>query len=122
MSRLHEHLTNFFLNKISWLLIAFNSILIVLAGTDKGWDFQSFHFYYEPLSYKLFSLLNLPAFICAGLFTTITQGPTPQRSSTVYLTNYELVASASFSIVQWLIIGYLIQFLRRNADADLPAK
>ncbi|MEP6786860.1 MAG: hypothetical protein ABJB40_00410 [Acidobacteriota bacterium] len=109
IDRLYLIIKAIFLNKIGWVGIAFNSLLVIIGAIQKGDNFRWFHFYYEPVSIKLFFLLNIPPFVMAewvdGAFRR-----QPLVNEELFVIPYDVLFLVGiFSVVQWLVVGYVLK-------------
>lgn len=100
-----------FTNRIGFVLIFANFVLAFWGLAQKGWNYNTFHFYYEPLPTKIFTIVNLPAIAFAELINNLLYSPPKAGTSLIEISNGELLLSIVFSIFQWLLIGYLLDLM-----------
>jgi hypothetical protein len=113
MRFLLSHLKVFFTNRIGAVFVFTNLILAVWGLSEKGWDYESFHFYYEPLAIKIITILNLPAIFIAELIYEWLYSPPKFGSTMVRIYDFEMFLTVVFSIFQWLLFGYFLNWLFR---------
>jgi len=115
MDRIKEHVMNFFFNRLGLIFVTVNLILVFFGWLLKGGNFNTFHFYYEPLPIKIFVLLNLPAIFLSDLIVGTFFPVTQRASDMLEVATPELVIIGIVSILQWLVIGRIFgsRFERR---------
>lgn len=113
MEFLWSQLNIFFTNRIGFILVFTNFVLVICGLAGKGWNYNSFHYYYEPLPIKIFTIINLPAIALAGEINNLLYSPPEKNWSFVIISNSELLLLVVFSISQWLLIGYLLDLVTR---------
>ena len=100
-------LRTFFTNRFGLVGVAANMALLIVGLFEKGFGDRTFHFYYEPLSIKIFVFLNIPAIFASDLLT-VALYPTKATSSMIVISNFEFFTTVVFSILQWLLFGCLL--------------
>ena len=89
-------------------MVLLNFLLTILGLVFKEFDYSYFHFTYEPIAIKILSLINLPAIILGGLVGMFFDSSNDSQPTFVIITDAEFLSIVIFSILQWLIIGYVI--------------
>ena len=105
---------SFFTNPIGWILVFTNLLLAIWGIIEKGGDYSSFHFTYEPLSIKILSIVNIPIIVIAESISEMVYPPVGPQFSMVFINNFEMLLIVVFSIFQWLFIGYLYKFIFKD--------
>jgi len=114
-----SNLKVFFINRIGLILVFSNLILAIVGLRNKGWNFNSFHFYYEPFEIKFLSGINLPAICFGQFFYELIFSRPPNPWSMIFISNTEMLFIVIFSIFQWLLIGYLLDLLIKSNQKEI---
>ena len=118
MQFLLSNLKLFFINRIGLILLFANLILIIWGLSEKGWDYNHFHFYYEPFAIKIISLINFPSLLFEELIYSWFYPPQPS-SSLILISNFQMLLISIFSIFQWLLIGYLLHLTVSSSQKEI---
>ena len=100
---------DFFTDRLGWLLVGVNVVLVAWGIIAKGGDFQSFHFTYEPLAVQIVALINLPAITLAESFNALLFAPVPSGSTMLHFSHSQMLFVALFTTLQWLAAGFVVQ-------------
>jgi hypothetical protein len=111
MSFLLCQIKNLFTNRIGLAMVFVNLFLALLGIIEKGGDYSSFHFIYEPIPIKILTIINLPIiFLAESIGKTIFPSSGSQFGS-VETDNFEMLLIVIFSIFQWLLFGYFCNLI-----------
>jgi hypothetical protein len=113
MEFLLAQLKIFFTNRTGLILVFTNFVLVIWGLAEKGWNYNIFHYYYEPIPIKIFTVINAIAIALAGEVNNLLYPPPETGWSFVIISNFELMLLVVFSISQWLLIGYLLDLMFR---------
>lgn len=114
MNFLLRQIKIFFTNRLGLALVFFNLFLALWGISEKGEDYDKFHFYYEPIPIKILAIINLPALIASDFLTKLVLSPPKSQSSLYIIGNFEMLHIVIFSIFQWLLIGYVCNLIYRS--------
>jgi hypothetical protein len=112
MKFLLSQINIFFTNQISLSAVFANFVLAIWGLFEKGWNYDSFHFIYEPAPIKILAIINIPA-IAIGESLANQLFPSPNQQ-VVYVENSEMLFIVIFSIFQWLLFGYICKLSFRE--------
>ena len=102
--KIFTNTANIIFSKVTFLTVTIHWLFVLLAVYDRGGLYYSFHFYYEPISFKLISVLNLPTIMVADFVIRghpFIDADNPARSIVL------LALSITF---QWTMIGSFIKY------------
>ena len=114
-----SQLKKFSNNSIGISAVFINFFFAIWGLYEKGWDYRSFHYVYEPLSIQLLTVINLFAI---SLAESLDRKFFPTESSQfgyVRCSDFEMILIVIFTIFQWLLIGYVLSFLLQNIQGKL---
>jgi hypothetical protein len=99
----------FFGNRWGLTLVAVNFLMAAWGVVEKRGDYQSFHYYYEPLPIKIIALVNLPAITLAEVVNAVFFSPVGDTFSMIWYSRFTMFLVAVFSSLQWLAIGFFLK-------------
>lgn len=106
---LHENL----FSKVTFFTVAIHWMLVILAVYERGGLSYRFHFFYEPILFKIIVLLNLPTLIISDSFV----------SGNAFIDETHLLRGTLILILsitaQWLIIGCVIKQIFFNKKVQV---
>ena len=111
MSFLQCQIKNLFTNRIGLALVFTNLFLALWGIIEKGGDYRSFHFVYEPISIKILTLTNLQIIVLAESISKTMFSSSGSHFGLVEINNFEMLLIVVFSILQWLLFGYFCNFI-----------
>ena len=111
MSFLLIQIKNFFTNRIGVGLVFVNLFLALWGIIEKGGVYSSFHFYYEPIQIKILAIANLPIIALAESISRMFYPLPDSNSKFVKIDDFEMSLIVMFSILQWLLFGYLCNLI-----------
>lgn len=114
-----KYLKDIFLNRLGWIFILANAVLLLWGMYDKGIGHRGFHLVYEPLAIQLFVLLNLPAIFVSETILDIAATRPEVTSTTTHIDNLTFFSLLPWVCIQWLLLGWL--FSSRAAARDSTA-
>lgn len=85
-----------------------NLALVIYALSEIGWKYPDCYEAYQAPVVKLVAVLNLPAWTLAEITANLIFSPLKDYFSMQFATVFGMVYVTFFVILQWLLIGYLI--------------
>lgn len=118
MQFLRSNLRIFFTNKLGLILVFANLILVIWGLSEKGCDYNYFHFYHEPISIKIVTVINFPALLLGELIYSWFFPP-ESGSTLIFVSNSKILLISIFSIFQWLLMGYLLNLMLLSNQKEI---
>ena len=119
MNFLLSQIRIFFTNRFGLLLVFANLVLAVWGLAEKDWNYSGFHFTYEPTAVQILTIINLFPIFFSGEIYSAFYSPTEMASSLIEIKDLEMFLIVMFSIFQWLLIGYGINFLVSKSESKI---
>ena len=111
MSFLLTQIKSFFTNRIGLTLVFVNLFLALWGILEKGGSYSHFHFFYEPIQIKLLTIINLPVIILSESISRMLFPLPASNFSYVIISDFDMLLTVIFSILQWLMVGYLCNLI-----------
>ena len=115
-------LEDFFTNLFGLIAVFANLVLVILGLAEKEWNYDIFHYYYEPTPIKIIFTMNLPVIsFVESISKTLFPVP-PSPWSYVKTSSFEMMFIVILSIFQWLLIGYVCHLIYQNICIEHQAR
>lgn len=109
-----SELKKFFTNPIGLAAVLINFLLAIWGLFEKGWNYSNFHLFHEPLPIQILTLTNYFAISLAEMISKAFFQPEHSDFGYAIISEFEMFLIVIFTILQWLIIGYICSLLVRR--------